>query len=131
MLCGVVVASCESGVEETALGKDVIEIQTSVGVVPRSPSLDATGKGDFNPGDVFSILTTGEELSPLSTDYEVGKTQMTWSKMNLPSTVRTVNFSACYPRQSVSADGTFVFDVNTAQEKDLLLATAQPRASTY
>ena len=125
LVCGFWVSSCDNISEDAILGKDAIEIQTHIGIVPRIPSLDETGKGNFVQGDVFSIVTTGEGFQAVTTDYEVGTTEMTWSGMNIPSTIHTVNFAACYPRQTVGADGTFVFDLAVAKEKDLLLAKAR------
>lgn len=124
-VCAFLAVSCDNKSEETVWGNDVIEIQTTIGSIPRSPSLDDSGKGNFVSGDVFSVFTAGEGFEPVSANYEVGKTELTWSGMDLPSNVRSVNISACYPQQAINVGGTFVFDLNTAGEKDLLLAKSQ------
>lgn len=106
-------------------GKDVIEVYASVKAQSEVASAADSEKTEFVSGDVFSIFTSGNGFETITTDYEVGTTEMRWSVLGLPAEVENVNFSACYPAQDIAGDGTFTFDIANAENKDLLLSELQ------
>lgn len=125
LTAGILAASCsKKDVETPQAGNDVIKIVTNVAPLTRVPDLKEDGSGNFVKDDVLSIFVAGT-MNTISTTYTLGATSMSWSGLKLPGGVSEVTFSACYPKQELSNDGTFEFNTSTAEYKDLLLSEAQ------
>lgn len=125
LMAGLLAASCsKKDVETPQVGNDVIKIVTNVAPLSRVPNLGEDGSGNFVKDDVLSIFVAGS-MNTIHTTYTLGTTSLSWSGLNLPGGVSEVTFSACYPKQELSNDGTFEFNTSTAEYKDLLLAEAQ------
>lgn len=125
LTAGLLAASCsKKDVETPQAGNDVIKIVTNVAPLTRVPDLKEDGSGNFVKDDVLSIFVAGT-MNTISTTYTLGANSMSWSGLKLPGGVSEVTFSACYPKQELSNDGTFEFNTSTAEYKDLLLSEAQ------
>lgn len=103
---------------------NVINIEASVSPQTRTPQLGTDGSGNFTDGDIISLFIAGEQMTTISTDYKYHSTLLTWDNLKLPENTSQVTFAGCYP-QAATTDGTFEFNILTADNKDLLLAPAQ------
>lgn len=108
---------------ERILSKKEITLNTSIEgkALTKSPVLDDNGAGNFTDGDVFKLLVANSENEYDSFNYTVGKTKLYWSDLTVGNESSEVIFSAFYPLQVIE-NGSFVFDLRTASNKDLLIA---------
>ena len=119
-------AGCDKGGEAPVTGgSKKIGIITSISAegVMRSPQLGEDGSGNFSTGDVFSLMAISESGDKTMTDYKTGSTVLYWDDIAMGQGDRSISLSACYPRQD-AADGRFTFDLKSAEDKDLLWASA-------
>lgn len=87
----------------------------------KAPQLNEDGSGNFTNGDVITLHVKSESGETTLVKYGVGVTNLYWKDINLAPNDNMVNFSACYPEQTI-IDGKFSFDLETAANKDLLWA---------
>lgn len=118
-----VLTACETKNEPTTPTDKKITLSTTIvkEVQTKSPTLDQNGAGNFNKGDVFTLFVISKNKQSNHFNYEVGTTQLYWKNVTVADNGSNVYFSACYPIQE-TVDGKFYFDLNKAEEKDLLLA---------
>lgn len=102
-----------------------ITIVANVSPHSRAPQLDSDGSGSFTKGDVMTLCVGKSDADYISMDYAYQQETITWGGLNLPESTREIRMAACYPKQTVGADGMFKFNVSAAQNKDLLLSPAQ------
>lgn len=102
-------------------GEHEISLQTSIQATTRAPQQSEDGSGMFSDGDTFKLLVSDGQGGMSDFDYTVGTTQLYWRDVTLGENTRQVTFAACYPPQALT-DGTFVFDLQQASDRDLLLA---------
>lgn len=127
LLGGMFLTSCTNdSSDEGSKTNDIITIRTSVAPQKRTPQLDGEGKGNFTQGDILSVFVGDDTRCLASTDYVFNTGVLTWSGLHLPEGTAHVTFASCYPKQTLTNDGTFEFNTSTASYKDLLLSKAQP-----
>lgn len=90
-------------------------------LVTKAPSLSDNGTGNFTNGDLFTLQTSTASGSTANLEYRVGFSNLYWKDIVRTPQDQTVNFAACYPKQSLN-NGKIAFDLETAQDKDLLWA---------
>lgn len=98
-----------------------IEIVTGVEALTRAPQLDDTGAGNFQTGDTFT-LTMSSNGKSVQKAYTVGSTTLYWQDLGVEGD--KVTFAGCYPNHTGNGGMTFDFDVRSALDADLLLASA-------
>lgn len=98
-----------------------IEIVTGVEALTRAPQLDNTGAGNFQTGDTFTLSVSSNGKS-VQKDYTVGSTTLYWQDLGIEG--NKVTFAGCYPNHTGNGGTTFEFDVRSALDADLLLASA-------
>ena len=109
--------------KENPVPEPTFEIRANIASVTKAPQLNEDGSGNFVSGDSFTVLSHHAISQTTSTfEYQVGTTQMYWRNLQLPSYEGSVDFYACYPKQTLS-EGSFDFDLEQAENPDLLLAT--------
>lgn len=115
--------ACSKNEPQTTPQERPILIKTGISEVTRAPQLNGTGSGNFTTGDCFTLHVWEEPHSPGAkiVDYTVGTTQIFWRDLAFGESAQ-VTFAACYPRQEL-VDGRFVFNLEQAEERDLLLAS--------
>lgn len=118
--------SCTNNEIPTQSSSDqAITIVANVSPQSRVPQLDSEGAGSFIKGDVMTLCVAKTDGSNLSMNYAYQVDEITWGGLNLSENTGQVKIAACYPKQTLSQDGTFEFNVLTAPDKDLLLSSAQ------
>ena len=110
------------GTEDTDGAK--VCISTSIDARTKAPQLGGDGSGSFAAGDIFTLHLANRVPQSTTYDYKVGETSLFWEDLPLASDDGLVDFYACYPKQTLS-DGTFTFDLESAADHDLLLATTK------
>lgn len=105
--------------------EDRINISAQIDPLSKAPSLNSGGSGIFTSGDVFTLLISGTRSQAAPMDYQVGATNIYWKDVPLATTEGLVGFYACYPKQALDAGNGFTFDLEQADEPDLLLASAK------
>ena len=100
-----------------------IGLKTSIAAetIMKTSGLNEDGSGNFMDGDIFTfhVSTLGGQMTVV--DYKVGHTELYWKNISMNADDQTVNFAACYPKQNI-INGQFTFDLEKAEDKDLLLA---------
>lgn len=126
LIAAMAFTSCSSE-EDITTGNDpnIVRFRTSVDGMPMTKAaIGGDGSGYFVDGDVWGVY--GKIDTPLSwpldnSAYTVGTTTLYWDHISMD---QPVTFSAYYPSISTIADPTaYVFNVATAVEPDLLVAT--------
>lgn len=121
MAAALVTASCTTNeVPNDAISQSVT-IVADVSSQSRAPELGEDGSGTFTKGDVMTLCV---ENNP-SLDYAYQEDGLTWGMLNPAGITGQIKLSACYPKQTVSQEGTFDFNTLTAVNGDLLLSAAQ------
>lgn len=100
-----------------------ITFTTRIEALTRAPQLGEDGSGAFSPGDTFTLLAGDKDGQMLTFDYSVGATALKWSDLTFAQTDATIDFAACYPRQTLDGKQ-FGFTVSQDAAGDLLLAQA-------
>lgn len=95
--------------------------ETNASDQTRAPQLSDNGQGNFADGDIFTLQVSAPSGQTTLFDYEVGTTALYWQDIKLNETDKSVDFHACYPKQSLSS-GKFTFNLESASNKDLLWA---------
>lgn len=119
----VIFAGCSKNNDDISPGGN-IQIVSSIGALTKAPALEEDGSGGFIGGDKFTIVTSRGWETTQAWEYTVGQEWLTWEELGYPADGK-VGFAACYPMAEISDGGTFTFDCETAQYKDLLLAVPQ------
>ena len=101
-----------------------ISISASIDARTKAPQLGGDGSGSFAAGDIFTLHLANRVPQSTTYDYKVGETSLFWEDLPLASDDGLIDFYACYPKQMLS-DGTFTFDLESAADHDLLLATTK------
>ena len=119
LLCG-----CNVDDEGTpSAGGSRVDLRPGIEALTRAPHLNEDGSGYFNNGDVFSLAVSGDGDYFQMTDYTMPRTALYWEDFRIPAETERIRFAGCYPKHD--GDGAvFVFNVNEAATKDLLLAPA-------
>lgn len=104
-------------------GEGRIDIRPGIEALTRTPQLNEDGSGYFNDGDVISLILSDDKDYFEKTDYTMPRTDFYWDDLRIPAETERVRFAGCYPKYEGEGT-TFVFDVNEAATKDLLLAPA-------
>lgn len=127
----VMAVSCTKNETPSTTAPDqAITVVANVSPQSRVPQLDSDGAGSFTKGDVMTLCVVKDEGNHLSMNYAYQMDEITWGGLNLSENTEQVKFSACYPKQTLTQDGMFEFNVLTASDKDLLLSSAQTVALT-
>lgn len=130
-------AACGKSDEPGEPTRDQVNITTSIGRTSDSGTgtgqapgsrvtLAPDGSGSFDASDVLGLYaTTGGTAKLTNASYTAGST-LYWDDL---STTAPVTFAAYYPHTATVADpAAYAFNVATATEKDLLLATPDTRS---
>lgn len=127
VVVGILIAACSSDKNQPDIsGADtVIKINASVSPLTRVPHINSDGSGNFIEGDAMSVFISGNSFKTINADYIFGSDFTTWNDLGLPIGTQAVVFSSCYPKQEITDNGTFEFNVYTAEYKDLLLSKSQ------
>lgn len=122
---------CHKGNDDTPAAIDKrIEICTSIAgetnasSATRAPQLDINGSGNFASGDRITLHVVSPSGQTTSLKYGIGVSKLYWKDISLNPEDANVDFSACYPEQEL-IDGKFTFDIEAAEDKDLLLARSK------
>ena len=122
LLPALVLAACDKEDNAGTMPADgKIEIVTGVEALTRAPQLDDTGAGNFRTGDTFTLTVLSNDKS-VQKDYTVGSTTLYWQNLGIEGD--KVTFAGCYPNHEGANATTFEFDVRSALDADLLLASA-------
>lgn len=98
-----------------------IDILTAIEPLTKAPQLGEDGSGEFSTGDVISLMVGNRNGGSFVSEYRIGESELYWSDFGMSFDKGQADFSACYPAQRLT-DGSFEFDLETADDKDLLLA---------
>lgn len=102
---------------------NLIRFNASVdGMTLTRATLDGTGAGSFDNGDVWGINAQNLDADLVldNVQYTLGTTTIYWDDINHID--QDVTFTACYPyNASISDPGIYMFNVATAANPDLLL----------
>lgn len=115
----VILTGCNKNEVLNTEGK--ININTGIEAITRAPQLDENGAGTFAKGDKLNLLAFNGAKQHTDFDYTIGTTELYWNDIKVASDNGKINFAACYPSQELN-EGKFVFDLEKASDKDLLLA---------
>lgn len=118
----VILTGCNKNEVLNTEGK--ININTGIEAITRAPQLDENGAGTFAKGDKLNLLAFNGAKQHTDFDYTIGTTELYWNDIKVASDNGKINFAACYPSQELN-EGKFVFDLEKASDKDLLLAYAE------
>lgn len=105
--------------------EDRIHISAQIEPLAKAPSLNDSGSGIFTSGDVFTLLVAGSRSQAAPMEYRVGSTNLYWKDVPVTADEGAVGFYACYPKQTLNSGNGFTFDLEQADEPDLLLASTK------
>ena len=90
----------------------------------RAPQLDENGAGTFTQGDKNTLLfLTNANKVVKSFEYTYGNSYM-WSDLGLPEDMTSGKVTAWYPAVTAANPQAFEWDITTAANPDLLVASA-------
>lgn len=121
MAAALVTVSCTKNEVPNYTSDQAVKIVAGISSQSRAPELSEDGSGTFAKGDVMTLCVG----NGISLDYAYQQSELTWSGLNPSGTAGQVKFAACYPKQTVSQEGTFDFNTLVALDRDLLLSPAQ------
>lgn len=122
VIAAAILTGCNKNEVVNTEGK--INIFTGIEAITKAPQLDENGAGKFAKGDKLNLLAFNTAKQHTDFDYAVETTELYWNDIKITSENGKINFAACYPRQEMN-DGKFLFDLEKASDKDLLLAYAE------
>jgi len=116
--------ACSNDDEIMNSSADIIKINSSINEAAPTTraTIDYTGAGTFDPGDIWGMYATvGGSHVLTNSAYTVGTTSLLWSAL---SETVPVTFAAHYPRitSTITDPTAYMFNAATATNPDLLVA---------
>lgn len=121
MITALVAVSCTKNEVSNYTGDQTLTIVADIASQSRVPKLGEDGSGTFAKGDVMTFCVGNN----IHLDYAYQQDVLTWDDLNPSGAAKQVKLAVCYPKQTVSQEGTFEFNTQMADYGDLLLSPAQ------